>query len=162
MMRYTLMILLGMLQVATWGCRVRAHTVPDVRQLAFSSSVMRCDGQSILGSPWTAPFALTLRRIDGWIGTDGANPGTNNQFPPVDVSLAVYTSDSRWPSLFVLILDHYVPFTGRSDKAVVFPDEAAPRMSQGQQINYGLNCSEISPLISHAQAVVTVTYTVGW
>lgn len=154
----TLQIFLATLLMTLCLCLspAQAQVYPQQRQIVFPTPVVRCLGVQELPI-YTFPYAVTIWRVEIWIGTDGANPNTQGRFPPVDT----YTSlDTSLGVTLHLGFDHYAPFTGRHDKEWDFIPETALRLPIGGQLRVTHSCLEVGGLLSHSQTNVQVTYTI--
>lgn len=162
---FGLLVLMGL----TAGSATAQVVPPDTRQVILTIPTARCSNDRTpadlivrWAAGWVAPTPITIWRIEGEIGTDGANPATGGRFPGVDTQTSFYTSNPRFGVPWRLTFDHYTEFTGRHDRDKVFTEHDAPRLNAGDQINIGHQCNEIAGLPSHSYSTVIVTYETGW
>ena len=120
-----------------------------------------CDGKLRMVYPpgsdtnWTTARPITVRRLETWLGSDGAAPG--RPFPAVDMHTAVYMTGGVLLDFYAL--DHYAPFTGDHTKVTVWPANAAPRVEAGEQIHVGHGCWAQFGAVSHSQVWMRMEYT---
>lgn len=125
----------------------------DVRQVILSAPPATCDGRPHDLAIWTAPQAITVRRVSTWIGTNGGNP-----FPAVDTYTTVFGAGIV---LSFYGLDHYVPFTGSHQWTEAFTAEQAPTIAAGQTITVQHLCNPVAGIPSASHTSVIVNYTVN-
>lgn len=141
---------------------VASPAVAEIRQVILPRTpvgMQPCDGQSRALDTWSAPQAITIRRVETWVGTTGGNP-----FPAVDTYTTVFARRFSVTEVgpFVLSflgLDHYVPFTGSHQLDKVFPADQAIPLAAGDQVVLEHMCNAVAgiPSTSHTQSIVTYT-----
>jgi len=154
MKRRLISVLLGVILLGTSF----AEAGPVLGQVVLVSPVWPCNGVIRYLPNWTAPTAISIRRVEVWIGSSGSLP--DQPFPAVDLGTALYINHPRGFLLASLGFDHYVPFTGLHQLDKLFPPDQAPSLPQGGHVSLGHVCQAVFGIPSLSQTSATITYLV--
>jgi len=153
MKRRLISVLLGFILSASL-----AEAGPALGQVVLVSPVWPCDGVIRYLPNWTAPTAISIRRVEVWIGSSGSLP--DQPFPAVDLGTALYVSHPREFLLASLGFDHYVPFTGVHQLDKVFPPDQALSLPRGGLLSLGHICQAVFGIPSLSQTSAVITYLI--